>query len=248
MPELESQASKTRKRSRLLVLASLLVLALSCVPPGWNYYRVAAVQNALQRNWEIRFEKDGKPDAMPKFLDDKVQELLGHTENRWGEQIPCVVFRERVRAMFRGRIDEIHIYYPEDIRGDLGAALLKFGELRKLVVFENEEHLPAEASYKLLCQRLRSSKNLEELELGGGQITSDALAPLAGHPKLRRLNISGSYRLTVDVLETFKTLPALATLEIEDIYGPAEEEWKSPALHAQFREALPGVTLTLPQP
>ena len=248
MPESDIPQKKPRKRGRLLVFAALAVLLLCGVPFVWNYYRVAAVQNTLARNWEITFGKEGRPDAMPKILDDKVQGLLGDKENRWGEQIPYVVYRERVRAMFRGRIEEVHIYYPVDIRGDLGAALLHFEGLRKLTFFENEEHLPTEASYKLLCQRLRSAMNLEELELGGGQLTSDVIAPLAGHPKLNRLKISYSCRLTTDVLKTLKTLPALTILELKDIYGHDEEEWKSPALHARFREALPGVKLELPEP
>jgi hypothetical protein len=150
--------------------------------------------------------------------------------------------------MFRGRIEEVHIYYPVDIRGDLGAALLHFGGLRKLTFFENEAHLPTEASYKLLCQRLRSAVNLEELELGGGQLTSNAVAPLEGHPKLSKLKISYSCRLTADVLKTLKTLPSLTILEVKEIYGPDEEVWKSPALHARFRDDLPGVTLELPEP
>ncbi|QIF02658.1 hypothetical protein [Roseimicrobium sp. ORNL1] len=248
MSEPEVSQKKPRKRGRLLVVTALAVLFLCFVPSGWNYYRVAAVQNALTRNWEITFGKEGKPDAMPGFLDDKVQALLGDKENRWGEQIPSVVYRERVRAMFRGRIEEVHIYYPVDIRGDLGAALLHFEGLRKFTFFENEKHLPTEASYKLLCQRLRSAMNLEELELGGGQLTSDAIAPLAGHPKLSRLKISYSCRLTADVLKTLKTLPSLTTLEVKDICGPDEEEWNSPVLHARFHDALPSVTLELPKP
>ncbi|HSI63253.1 MAG TPA: hypothetical protein VLE43_09035 [Candidatus Saccharimonadia bacterium] len=248
MPEPDIPQKKPRKRGRLLVFATLGVLLACCVPFAWRYYRVAAVQNALERDWEITFNAEERPPGMPQVLDDKLQELLRNMRNK-GErgEVLHIIYGERVRAMFRGSITEIHIYYPVSFRGDLGTALLRFGELKKLTVFENEDHLPAEADYKLLCQRLRSSMALEELELGGGQITSDAVAPLAGHPKLKKLKISYSLRLTTDVLRTLKTLPALQTLEVGCAYGPNEDEWKAPALHARFRKELPGVTVTLPE-
>jgi hypothetical protein len=248
MSEPEAAQKKPRKRGRLLVFATLVALCLCMMPSGWNYYRVAGVQNTLVRNWEIRFDKDGKPDAMPKILDDEVVELLGTADSKWMGEVRWEVYRERVRALFRGRIEEMIIYEHNGFRGDLGASLLHFPELKKLTVFELGEQMPLEEELKLLCLRLRELTGLEELELAGDQLSSDALTPLAGHPKLRRIRLSDSNRLTTDVLETLKTLPALKYVEIEDIWGPDEEMWKSPQLHARLREALPGVMLTLPLP
>jgi hypothetical protein len=190
MAETEVTQKKPRTRGRLLVLATLVVLLLCCAPLGWQYYRVAAVQSAVVRNWEIMFDKEGRSDSMPKVLDDKLIEFLGNKENRWGEEIPYEVYRERVRALFRGRIEEILIYEHHGFRGDLGATLLHFPELKKLTVFENGELMPSEAELKLLCQRLRELPALEELELAGDQLSSGTLSPLAGHPKLRRLTSS----------------------------------------------------------
>src|SRR5690606_32432855 len=135
--------------------------------------------------------------------------------------------------------------YHEGIRGDLGAALLRFPELKKLTVYENDSN---PADYKLLCQRIRRLPDLEEVELGGQQLTSDGLAELAGHPKLSRLNISLGGLLIADVLTTLNELPALKVFELGNVYGPDEKNWESPGLPARFRAALPGVAVKLPEP
>lgn len=245
MPESEILQKKPRKRSRLLVFATFVVLLLCCVPLGWRYYRVAAVQNALNRDYEIIFGSAERPAAMPKVLDDNLQKFLKDKRGTWNRMNPDIIYGERVRAMFRGNVTEIQIYYHEGIRGDLGAALLRFPDLKKLTVFETDSHL---ADYKLLCQRIRQLPDLEEIELGGSQLTSDDIAPLAGHPKLRELIISNGGLLTTDVLDTLKDLPALKVLRVEGIYGFGEKEWASPALLARFRAALPGVAVKLPEP
>jgi hypothetical protein len=245
MSESDALQQKPRKRSRWLIFATLAVLLLICVPFGWRYYRVAAVQDALVRDYEITFGSGERPSAMPKVLDENLEKFLVGKRGIWNRVNPDIIYGERVRAMFRGNITEIHIYYHEGFRGDLGAALLRFPELKKLTVSETDSHL---ADYKLLCLRIRELPELEEMELGGAHITSDALLPLAGHPKLRKLNISYSVLLTTDVLETLEELPALKILEVGKIHGPDEKEWESPALLARFREALPGVTVTLPEP
>jgi hypothetical protein len=245
MPESDVLQKKPRKRGRLLVFATLAVLLLCCVPPVWNYYRVAAVQDALNRDYEIIFGSAGRPEAMPEVLDKNLEKFLVSEGVTWDRVNPDIVYGERVRAMFRGSIAEIHIYYHEGIRGDLGTALLRFPQLKKLTVYENDSN---PADYKLLCQRIRQLPDLEEVELGGQQITSDVLAELAGHPKLSKLNISLSGLLTTDVLETLKELPALKVFELGEIYGPDEKEWTSPALLARFRAALPGVAVKLPEP
>ena len=181
---------------------------------------------------------------MPEILDYNLGKLLD--EERLDHQAHDTIYRDRVRAVFCESIEEIDIYDPLSFRGDVGEALLRFKELKRVAVL-SAGSLPSEADYKLLCQRLRELPNLEELSLAGEQITDDALAPLSGHPKLRMLDISFSVRLTGDVLQIFRKLPALESLDV-GVNGPNEEVWKSPALHARFREALPGVTLTLPPP
>jgi hypothetical protein len=248
MSEPEVSQKKPRKRGRLLAFATLAVLALCCIPFGWRYYRAAAVQNALVRDWEISFEPQRQLSGGQDWVYDKLGRLMTGREELFGRENPEEIYPERVRVAFLGDITEIGIYYPEGFRGDLGAALLRFRELKKFTVYENEPYAPTESDYKLLCQRLRELPALEEIELGGAQISSDALKPLAGHSMIRKLNLSYSTRLTTDVLHTLKSLPALQTLEIRSIFGPDEEKWKSPSLHLQFREALPGVTLELPQP
>jgi hypothetical protein len=245
MPELELKATKTRNRGRLVIFATFVVLLLCCVPSVWNYYRVAGVQDALNRDYEISFGKREEPTGIEKLFYDKLEEWLRSKEGKWGRMNPDIIYGERIRAMFRGSITEIHIYYHEGFRGDLGSALLRFPELKKVTVWETD---PNNADYKLLCTRLRELPALEELELGDERLMSDSLTPLEGHPKLRKVVIRHSCNLSTNVLQTFKKLPALQVVEVDDIYGLDVEEWKSPALHTRFRKELPGVTLTLPQP
>ncbi|WP_170156950.1 hypothetical protein [Roseimicrobium gellanilyticum] len=231
-------------RPRWHYFAALAVILLCWSLAAWRYYRIAAVQDALSRDYEISFGEP-RPFGMPEALDSAVQRYLVGKRETWKRYNPEIVYGERVRGIFRGSIREMGIYYHEGFRNDLGAALLRFPELKKLEIFENSSH---KGDYKLLCESLRRLRNLEELELGGPQINDDAIASLAGHSKLKKLNISYSEFLTPDVLRTLKSLPNLDTLEIGDMYGPGEKEWRSPEVLARFREQLPGVTLKLPQP
>jgi hypothetical protein len=245
MAESEVAEKKPRKRPRWHTFAALAVILLCWSLMAWRYYRVAAVQDALSRDYEIVFDKSQRPFGMPQVLDDAVQRYLAGKKGTWERYNPDIVYGERVRAIFRGSIKEIHIYYHEGFRNELGAALLRFPELKKLTISETDPH---KGDYKLLCESIRRLPNLEDLELGGAQLNDDAIVSLASHPKLKKLNISYSVFLTPDVLHTLKSLPKLGTLEIGDMYGPAENDWRSPEVQARFREQLPGVTVKLPQP
>jgi hypothetical protein len=237
---------RPRKRSRHWPsFAALAVILLCGAVAAWRYYRVAAVQDALSRDYEIAFGDGKRPFLMPEVLDDALQKYLAGKSGTWKRYNPDIIYGERIRAILRGDITEIRIYYHEGFRNELGAALLRFPELKKLTISENSPHM---GDYKLLCESIRKLPKLEELELRGDRIGDDDIASLAGHPKLKRLNLSGSDFLTPDVLRTLKSLPKLNALHVEGIYGPAEKEWKSPAVHSGFREQLPGVKMELPQP
>jgi hypothetical protein len=234
-----------RKLSPRWPTFAALAAILSCLSlAAWRYYRVAAIQNALSRDYEIIFDKSERPFGMPQTLDDALQKYLVDKRGTWKRYNPDIVYGERVRAVFRGSINEIHIYYHEGFRNELGAALLRFPELKKLTISESSPHL---GDYKLLCESIRRLPKLEELELAGPHINDDAIALLRGHPKLKKFTILKG-QLTPDILSTLRSLPKLDFLHVEGMHGPAEKAWRSPEVHAYFREQLPGVTIELPQP
>lgn len=216
---------------------------------------IAAVQDSLDRAWEISFwgggEQDRRPRMLPegvdRFVDSTLQDIFwdtsgygpppAYTRNR------AEIHHDRFQALFRKPIDEIHIYYPESLRGDLPAALARFPRLRRFTLYENEPLYPTKVEWTRLCTALRSFPNLEEIELGGAWITDSAIAPLAGHPRLRVVEISGG-RLTAKCTETFASMPNLTKLHIEEqMWGG--NTWPSAAEQEAMRVALPKVTLKL---
>jgi len=215
---------------------------------------VAAVQNAVQRDFEIGFGAPGRecPEFLPEFIDSAagkyLQRFAGSRsyEREWPvhTSVRHIIYQERFRAFFRGPIREVHVFYCEAFTGDLGAALQRFPGLRRVTVSENEPDVPTEADWKLLCMRLRSLPQLEEVELGGAWITDAAIAPLAGHPKLRSINISYG-RLTSACAKTFAGIPRLTKLQFEEqIY--AGDAWLTPEGQSAMNAALPAVSITYP--
>lgn len=247
-----------RRPKAWIILLTLAILSLLLYLPIKNVLDVAAVQNAVDRDWEISFIDasrlpSGMPAMLPASLDDKADDVLeyfyGDTDGYSGRESAktrnrTIVYRDRFRAFFQGSIEEINVYYFQKFHGDLGAAFARFSHLRRVAVEENEQNLPTVAEWTHLCTRLRELPNLESIEIGGAWITDAALAPLAGHPHLRSLTITHG-RLTEACTETFATIPNLATLHIEDqIYEG--EAWLPFEKRAAIIVALPGVTVELP--
>jgi hypothetical protein len=220
---------------------------------------VAAVQNAVDRDWEISFWDESPsgtdiPIALPRSFDDTAQawfdkryaNTLGYdgtvppkTRNR------AVPYFERFRALFRGPMHDIHIYYPESIDGDaLGKALARFPSLRNFTVEETGADRSKEADWKSLCRRLRLMPQLEVVELGGDRLADAAIEGLQGHPRIRSVTIVDG-RLTGKCADIFASLPQLKYLHIE---GQATEsdQWLTPELRAAIIAKLPGVTVELP--
>ena len=232
------------------------VLALLLWSPVQTAIDVAAVQNAVQRDWEISFgysSGQGKPAGLPASLDSAANSLFGRvfagTKGYNGTQPTKtrnrdIVSHERFRALFRGQIRDIHIYYFEAFRGDLGAVLARFPELRRVTVFENEPNSPTESQWTLLASRLRALPRLEEIELGGAWVTDAAIAPLAGHPGLRVVTILDG-RLSPECTKIFVTMPRLSKLHIEGQRYEGDT-WLAPTDEKMLRTALPRVTIEVP--
>src|SRR5204862_6364930 len=66
--------------------------------------------------------------------------------------------------------------YAEDITGDLGATLWRFPQLRSFIYDDNEDPLPAEATWIRLCTWIRAMPKLDQIELGGGQLTDASIS------------------------------------------------------------------------
>ena len=212
---------------------------------------VAAVQDSLERAWEIDFNAGGCPASLPAPIDDRLYNfLVDRLPDKEGDVLERylnrnVIWHERLRALFRGPMRSIRIYEPDAFRGDLGGALARFPELERISVDGSVgENYPTEVDWTLLCTRLRSLTQLKEIELGGTWVTDAAIAPLAGHPRLRTISINIG-RLTVDSVRTFRAIPRLTKLHIEGLSGDAKT-----ALSAENQKAmsaaLPKVTIEFP--
>jgi hypothetical protein len=241
-----------KKTWALVTISTVVALVL------WNMIAqmlaVAKVQECLERDWEISFgprSAASRPAMLPAYLDDKVSDYLSrkyesvagygpgpaHTRNR------DVVYHERFRALFRGPIREISIYYSEGLRGDLGAALARFPGLR-FFCFYDEADVPTGAEWKHLCTWLRRFPELETLEIGGNSITDESIAPLAGHPRLRSITIQQS-QLSPECVKIFAMLPNLKKLDV-NIEHPDGTTWLTPEGQKAMSEKLPGVSVNAP--
>jgi hypothetical protein len=248
---------RSRKSGRWLWGVSLVTgLGLLLWVPVKTMIDVSAVQNAVQRDWEISFgygNGTGKPAILSDEIDSAAESFLERIfANTRGYEAGThvtktrnrdTVYHERFRALFRGSIEEIHIYYFEAFRGDLGAVLARFPKLRRLTVFENDPDLPTELEWTALCARFREFSNLEEVELGGDLLTDAAIAPLAGHPQLRSVTITCG-RLTDGCAKTFASMPRLSKLHIEGQTYDGDI-WVSEERKAAMRAALPSATVEL---
>jgi len=246
-------------RARILkrkswVCAILIVLAVLLGARLKTAFDVASVQDAVQRDWEIEFgpvSQPRKPAMLPEFLDAAVWDyLFTHYRDPADPNAPAkarnrnAVYYTRFLSLFRGPIREIHIHDFEAFHGDLGAALARFPNMRRVSVFDSGLDLPTESEWTSFCTRLRALPRLEEIELGGAWVTDRAIAPLAGHPHVRTLSIRYG-RLTTDSTKTFASLPRLATLRIKDQMHEGEASISS-ANHAAMTSALPSVIIEFP--
>ena len=238
-----------------ITLLTLAILSLLLFLPIKNVLDVTAVQNAVQRDWEIDFFDasrlpSGMPAMLPVSLDDDVENFLFEkfrdppdvTDKTPTKMLNRnKVYQDRFRAFFRGPIQEININDFEAFYGDLGEALARFPDLRRVAVTNYGLNLPTEAEWTKLCAHLRALPKLESIELGGEWITDAALAPLAGHPHLRSVTIPyGSH--TEACVKTFATMPHLATLHYGHQFLDVEDTL-TPEKKAAIIAALPGVTV-----
>lgn len=206
---------------------------------------IAAVQNALERDWEISFDAGDRPKALPTTLDiaadDIIRRLLGpEPDPLFLAQKPnrADVWHERFRGLFRGRITEMEIYYPGRLRDDLGAALRRFPALRRLKIQEADF---SASDWSYVFAGLHHLPHLEKLEIGGHALRDSTIERLANQRSIRKITITTG-RLGTESVETFRRLPNLNELSfdsdtIDD--GHASGERPFPEIQKIIRDALP---------
>ena len=69
------------------------------------------------------------------------------------------------------------------------------------------------AQWTEFCGNLRAMPHLEDVLLAGNAITDAAVAPLAGHPSLRRFQVTSEH-LSDRCVPTFATMPSLTSLAL----------------------------------
>lgn len=210
--------NKVQMVRRTALILGIMLVACAVVSRVIRWSEVAALQNSLQRDWEITFNVNAKPQYLPAFLDELADQLLAKAyEASRGKRNRDSVYHDRFQSLFRGPIRKLEIYYPEDLYADFGAAISRFRQLGSLTIFENDGDRPSKEHWKAAFHAITQLPNLRELEIGGDRITSETLLALAGAPKLKKLSITYA-KLNPGFMAVLPPLPALTELHVEDIY------------------------------
>lgn len=241
----------TTRRKKLL--AVLLIIGIATLFCGYQAVRriadVAALQDSLERDWEILFDGKSIPSVLTPSIDRAAESLirrylapdpeylfLGQKPNR------AEALHDQFMALFRGRITEMEIYYPGRMRADLGAALARFRSLRRLKIQEADF---SEKEWAYVFTGLQQLPYLEELDIGGQELRDRTLEPLAHMRSLRKVTISFG-RVAPECAETFARMPRLTelTFAAETVNdGHKEPEPPLPESQKMLKEALPQVKI-----
>lgn len=239
------------KPVRQVILAAVAVLMVCSFFAVQRVTSIAAIQDALERDWEISFDGGGGqcPGALPRWLDDAAESVIRRVIGPEPAQPFLhqklnrdVVWQERFRSLFLGRITEIEIYYPGRLRDDLGAALARCPSLRRLVIHRADF---SNSDWAHVFAGLHRLRHLEELEISSYELRDSTIAPLAGQASLRKVEISLG-RLGTESIGTFARLPKLTELSLSESAiddGHESPEPVLPEMQQMFRGALPHVRI-----
>lgn len=232
------------------VLIALIGANISVVSGGYFAARrladVAAVQASIERNVEINFDGGGRPPLLPVWADNALQKII---DDMIGPQIGrfsgpdlrrSSVSHDRLLTLFRGRITEIEIWYPERMREDLGAALARLPSLKRVAIHEAAF---SREDWESLFSGLTSHPSLEVLEVGGPALNDRAIEPL-GESAVRRLVIyEGS--LAEFSPATLARMRHLSELTIATTaIATSDVDPPMPETQRMIREALPNVKVS----
>jgi hypothetical protein len=206
-----------RSRFRIIILLALVVLTavvLILARPVREWFARTALSAAFEDelNYTSR-EKAGTDPFAPVALGESILDRL-LPRRGWSSR-----YHEQARYLIDGPFVNLHLQGGR-IVGDVRAALAGLPHLRDVhISTDSSDGIVSisdmtEDDLKHLCGALHALPRLETLRLHGGAVADDPIAPLAGHPTLRWLDLSGAppRRITAKSAETFRRMPALATL------------------------------------
>lgn len=199
------------RRTALILGIMLALCVIGSRVVQWS--EVAAIQNALPRNWEVSFNVDARPRFMPVFLDDLAARLLSKVyAAEQGKRNTDVVYRERFRSLFRGPIRSVDIYYPDGFDERLANAISHMPQLERFGLNEHSGTIPTEEDWDVVLRSVGQLPKLKELEISGDTLTTQAVHRLKGARKLQKLYIEGC--LDGTCLEGLENLHELRELEV----------------------------------
>ena len=199
-------------RRTALILGIMLVVGIF-VRCAIRWSEVAAVQNSLQRNWEINFNSGGRPRFLPAFADNLAADaLMKIYKADVGGRNRGSVYRDRFQSLFRGPIRNLEIYGPDVFDEHLATAISRFGQLEHFGLRDDSGNGSTEEAWESLLQSAARLPKLTELEISGGLLTSRALRKLDGASKLKKLTVEGA--LDGTCLDGIANLRELRELEI----------------------------------
>jgi len=212
------------------ILLSLALLVFFWVRITWAAGVIKRVKGCVYRPDEMAFTFQSQP---------------GDLRVKAAAYIPDFdVFYDELLPLLFKPVTEFEIFYFEGFYGDLGAELAQFKHLRRLAVCENLAEYPTEPEWKQFCTHLRTLDHLEELQIGGQNLSDAALQPLSGHAALKRLRISMGPGITPGIVECVRTMPSLEELVFEQ--PSAVRAWYEPGTQERFKAALPRVKVIFP--
>jgi hypothetical protein len=194
----------------------LLALAVFLWRPVRQALAVAEVQRCAGHGAKVAFEsrdftgaKGTLPSRLPASVDSALKQML--TKHFKISSAEMRVLEQRFFSLFSDSIEVISVENPES--DALGAALVRFPQLRSVVIAEWKRGMRAD--WSKLCAGLRQCRRLEQVAFSSPNLTDSGIAPLAGHPTLQVVIVGG--HLTPACIETFKSMPSLRELTFNSV-------------------------------
>jgi hypothetical protein len=172
--------------------------------------------------WQVNIHRT-RP--LPGWIESPVNALIDYAiKDPTLRTIPKETWKRRLEPIFGGVIHELEIIgrhkrnpdemHPKDAR-QLALALQRLPYVRKLKVMGD---MFAEEDWTQVCQAVRDLPKLQELTLYGWCLSDKAIAPLAGHDKLKEILMAEAC-VTPDSATTFATMPSLTLLRFGTGYN-----------------------------
>lgn len=229
-----------RKSTKRIVACVIVVAAMvMTIRISWAIQTIQKIERCLIRPDEIGFAPSIlSPEQLAQVPSKRFAAPIARAiprKVRWSRDVATVAFLP---------VTHFEAFYFVNLQGDLGAELLRFTSLREVAIEDTMAPGPGADQWRQLCTRLRMLPKLRELEIGGDQLNDDSLAPLAGHPALRSIEITRG-RVTMNSLQTWAALPNLKKLSFGEMTYSGDA-WLTPEERTMLRTRLPATEINFP--